>query len=60
MGLKDKVAQKVIQQQAKDIYKYMESIGGHLELILETNREILNMMRKEKGLKPIEFHDETQ
>jgi len=60
MGLKEKVAEKVIQKQAKDIYKYLESIHAHLELIVETNREILNFMREQKGLKPIKFYDEEQ
>ena len=60
MGLKDKVAEKVIQQQAKDIYKYLESVGAHLELILETNRAILNEIREQRGKERIELYEDEK
>jgi hypothetical protein len=38
----------------------MESVGAHLELILEADREILNELREHHGKKPIKYNDEKQ
>lgn len=60
MSIKEKVAQKVLQKETKDIKKYLESVGAYLELILETNRELLNEVRVFRGKKRLKFEDEEQ
>jgi len=56
----NKAIQEATKKQVEVLLKYMESVGAHLELILEADREILNELREHHGKKRIEFKDETQ
>jgi len=56
----NKAIQEATKKQVEVLLKYMESVGAHLELILEADREILNELREHHGKKRIEFKDSMQ
>lgn len=67
MTLREKLERKAAEavqdatkKQVELLLKYMESVGAHLELILEADREILNELREHHGKARIVFKDETQ
>lgn len=63
MGIHDKVQKAVTeatQKQVELLLKYMESVGAHLELILEADREILNELRYANKKPRLTFEDEHQ